>query len=197
MLRIRGEGGCRLRVPSSDIIWDGGVEIKLCSAENEARALLGSPSAAPAAQGFQRPPSLSWLPDGAAHPDGYPAPPTAAEDPSTGPKQTLVTLESPQQQQQPAVVATGAGELPSELVGQSSAHASGQLLMPVEQEDSGPGRPSADAEATQMELSPAPTISKWPQASPSSRRHSLHVWLHISSFRLGLSRLLQASRRSQ
>ncbi|XP_066470425.1 E3 ubiquitin-protein ligase HUWE1 isoform X2 [Tiliqua scincoides] len=96
------------------------------------------------------------LPDGAAHPDGYPVVPTAAEDTSAGPKQTLVTLESPQQQLQQA---TGAGELPSELVGQSSAQASGQLLMPVEQEDSGPGRPSTDAEATQMELSPAPTIT--------------------------------------
>uniref|UniRef100_A0A670KKC9 E3 ubiquitin-protein ligase HUWE1 n=1 Tax=Podarcis muralis TaxID=64176 RepID=A0A670KKC9_PODMU len=96
------------------------------------------------------------LPDGAAHPDGYPAVPAAAEDASAGPKQTLVTLESPQQQQQQV---TGAGELPSELAGQSNAQGSGQLLMPVEQEDSGPGRPSTDAEATQMELSPAPTIT--------------------------------------
>ncbi|KAM6469549.1 E3 ubiquitin-protein ligase HUWE1-like [Liasis olivaceus] len=96
------------------------------------------------------------LPDGATHPDGYPAVSTAAKDTSAGPKQTLVTLESPQQQQQQA---TGAGELPSELVGQSTAQASGQLLMPVEQEDSGPGRLSTDAEATQMELSPAPTIT--------------------------------------
>uniref|UniRef100_A0A670YEI1 E3 ubiquitin-protein ligase HUWE1 n=1 Tax=Pseudonaja textilis TaxID=8673 RepID=A0A670YEI1_PSETE len=96
------------------------------------------------------------LPDGATHPDGYPAVSAAAKDTSAGPKQTLVTLESPQQQQQQA---TGAGELPSELVGQSTAQASGQLLMPVEQEDSGPGRLSTDAEATQMELSPAPTIT--------------------------------------
>uniref|UniRef100_A0A670YLI6 HECT-type E3 ubiquitin transferase n=1 Tax=Pseudonaja textilis TaxID=8673 RepID=A0A670YLI6_PSETE len=103
-----------------------------------------------------QPPSLSWLPDGATHPDGYPAVSAAAKDTSAGPKQTLVTLESPQQQQQQA---TGAGELPSELVGQSTAQASGQLLMPVEQEDSGPGRLSTDAEATQMELSPAPTIT--------------------------------------
>uniref|UniRef100_A0ACB8ENN4 E3 ubiquitin-protein ligase huwe1 n=1 Tax=Sphaerodactylus townsendi TaxID=933632 RepID=A0ACB8ENN4_9SAUR len=95
------------------------------------------------------------LPDGAAHPDGYPAAPAATEDTSAGPNQTLVTLESPQQQQ----VATGAGELPSELVGESSVQASGQLLMPVEQEDTGPGRPGTDAEATQMELSPAPTIT--------------------------------------
>uniref|UniRef100_A0A8C5SY30 HECT-type E3 ubiquitin transferase n=1 Tax=Laticauda laticaudata TaxID=8630 RepID=A0A8C5SY30_LATLA len=103
-----------------------------------------------------QPPSLSWLPDGATHPDGYPAVSAATKDTSAGPKQTLVTLESPQQQQQQA---TGAGELPSELVGQSTAQASGQLLMPVEQEDSGPGRLSTDAEATQMELSPAPTIT--------------------------------------
>lgn len=119
---------------------------------------------------LRQPPSLSWLPDGAAHPDGYPAVPAAAEDASAGPKQTLVTLESPQQQQQQV---TGAGELPSELAGQSNAQGSGQLLMPVEQEDSGPGRPSTDAEATQMELSPAPTISKWPQASPCSRCYPL------------------------
>ncbi|XP_013917131.1 PREDICTED: E3 ubiquitin-protein ligase HUWE1-like [Thamnophis sirtalis] len=97
------------------------------------------------------------LPDGATHPDGYPAVSAAAKDTSAGSKQTLVTLESPQQQQQQQ--ATGAGELPSELVGQSTAQASGQLLMPVEQEDSGPGRLSTDAEATQMELSPAPTIT--------------------------------------
>lgn len=113
---------------------------------------------------LSQPSSLSWLPDGAAHPDGYPMVPTAAEDTSAGPKQTLVTLESPQQQLQQAT-----GELPSELLGESSTQASGQLLMPVEQEDSGPGRPSTDAEATQMELSPAPTISKWPQASLCSR----------------------------
>lgn len=118
-----------------------------------------------------KPPSLSCLPGGASHPDDYPAVPTAAEDTSAGPKQTLVTLENPQQQQQQQQ-ATGAGELPSELVGQSSAQASGQLLMPVEQDDSGPGRPSTDAEATQMELSPAPTISKWPRTSPCSSCYS-------------------------
>uniref|UniRef100_A0A803T9A2 HECT-type E3 ubiquitin transferase n=1 Tax=Anolis carolinensis TaxID=28377 RepID=A0A803T9A2_ANOCA len=94
------------------------------------------------------------LPDGATHPDGFPVVSTAAEDTLAGARQTLVTLENPQQQQQ----AAGTGELPSELVGQSSAQSSGQLLMPVEQEDSGPWRPSTDAEATQMELSPAPTI---------------------------------------
>uniref|UniRef100_A0A803TFG8 HECT-type E3 ubiquitin transferase n=1 Tax=Anolis carolinensis TaxID=28377 RepID=A0A803TFG8_ANOCA len=95
------------------------------------------------------------LPDGATHPDGFPVVSTAAEDTLAGARQTLVTLENPQQQQQ----AAGTGELPSELVGQSSAQSSGQLLMPVEQEDSGPWRPSTDAEATQMELSPAPTIT--------------------------------------
>uniref|UniRef100_A0A803T356 HECT-type E3 ubiquitin transferase n=1 Tax=Anolis carolinensis TaxID=28377 RepID=A0A803T356_ANOCA len=93
--------------------------------------------------------------DGATHPDGFPVVSTAAEDTLAGARQTLVTLENPQQQQQ----AAGTGELPSELVGQSSAQSSGQLLMPVEQEDSGPWRPSTDAEATQMELSPAPTIT--------------------------------------
>uniref|UniRef100_A0A8C3HVR6 HECT, UBA and WWE domain containing E3 ubiquitin protein ligase 1 n=1 Tax=Chrysemys picta bellii TaxID=8478 RepID=A0A8C3HVR6_CHRPI len=92
------------------------------------------------------------LSDAAGRTDGFPAAPPAAEGPSAGPKQTLVTLETPQ----PAAVG---GELPPELAGQPSTEASRQLLVPAEQEDSGPGRPNADAEATQMELSPAPTIT--------------------------------------
>ncbi|XP_073177606.1 E3 ubiquitin-protein ligase HUWE1 isoform X5 [Lepidochelys kempii] len=92
------------------------------------------------------------LSDVASRTDGFPATPPTAEGPSTGPKQTLVTLETPQP-------ATAGGELPPELTGQPSTDASRQLLVPAEQEDSGPGRPSADAEATQMELSPAPTIT--------------------------------------
>uniref|UniRef100_A0A8C3HWY2 E3 ubiquitin-protein ligase HUWE1 n=1 Tax=Chrysemys picta bellii TaxID=8478 RepID=A0A8C3HWY2_CHRPI len=96
-------------------------------------------------------PSLP-APDAAGRTDGFPAAPPAAEGPSAGPKQTLVTLETPQ----PAAVG---GELPPELAGQPSTEASRQLLVPAEQEDSGPGRPNADAEATQMELSPAPTIT--------------------------------------
>ncbi|XP_034648647.1 E3 ubiquitin-protein ligase HUWE1 [Trachemys scripta elegans] len=92
------------------------------------------------------------LSDAAGRTDGFPAAPPAAEGPSAGPKQTLVTLETPQ----PAAVG---GELPPELAGQPSTEASHQLLVPAEPEDSGPGRPNADAEATQMELSPAPTIT--------------------------------------
>ncbi|XP_030403213.1 E3 ubiquitin-protein ligase HUWE1 isoform X7 [Gopherus evgoodei] len=92
------------------------------------------------------------LSDAAGRTDGFPAAPPAAEGPSVGPKQTLVTLETPQP-------AAAGGELPPELAGQPSTEASRQLLVPAEQEDSGPGRPSADAEATQMELSPAPTIT--------------------------------------
>ncbi|XP_050783124.1 LOW QUALITY PROTEIN: E3 ubiquitin-protein ligase HUWE1 [Gopherus flavomarginatus] len=92
------------------------------------------------------------LSDAAGRTDGFPAAPPAAEGPSLGPKQTLVTLETPQP-------AAAGGELPPELARQPSTEASRQLLVPAEQEDSGPGRPSADAEATQMELSPAPTIT--------------------------------------
>ncbi|KAM9113408.1 E3 ubiquitin-protein ligase HUWE1 isoform 2-T2 [Pangshura tecta] len=92
------------------------------------------------------------LSDAAGRTDGFPAPPPAAEGPSASPKQTLVTLETPQP-------AAAGGELPPELAGLPSTEASRQLLVPAEQEDSGPGRPSADAEATQMELSPAPTIT--------------------------------------
>ncbi|KAM7134001.1 E3 ubiquitin-protein ligase HUWE1-like isoform 2-T2 [Macrochelys suwanniensis] len=92
------------------------------------------------------------LSDAAGRTDGFPAAPPAAEGPAAGPKQTLVTLETPQP-------AAAGGELPPELAGQPGAEASHQLLVPAEQEDSGPGRPSADAEATQMELSPAPTIT--------------------------------------
>ncbi|XP_067408206.1 E3 ubiquitin-protein ligase HUWE1 isoform X2 [Emydura macquarii macquarii] len=75
--------------------------------------------------------------------------PPSAEGPSAGPSQTLVTLETPQ-------LAAAGGELPPALAGQPGAEA---LRQPLEQEDSGPGRPGADAEATQMELSPAPTIT--------------------------------------
>ncbi|XP_043357429.1 E3 ubiquitin-protein ligase HUWE1 isoform X1 [Dermochelys coriacea] len=92
------------------------------------------------------------LSDVASRTDGFPATPPTTEGPSAGPKQTLVTLETPQP-------ATAGGELPPELTGQPSTDASRQLLVPAEQEDLGPGRSSADAEATQMELSPAPTIT--------------------------------------
>ncbi|XP_074873486.1 E3 ubiquitin-protein ligase HUWE1 isoform X2 [Carettochelys insculpta] len=90
--------------------------------------------------------------DAAGRTDGFPAAQSDTEGPSAGPKQALVTLETPQ-------AAVPSEELPPELAGQPSTEASCQLLVPAEQEDSGPGRPSADAEATQMELSPAPTIT--------------------------------------
>ncbi|EMP26944.1 E3 ubiquitin-protein ligase HUWE1 [Chelonia mydas] len=79
----------------------------------------------------------------------------AVPTPNTATEQSLSaadTLETPQP-------ATAGGDLPPELTGQPGTDASRQLLVPAEQEDLGPGRPSADAEATQMELSPAPTIT--------------------------------------
>ncbi|XP_038603573.1 E3 ubiquitin-protein ligase HUWE1 isoform X3 [Tachyglossus aculeatus] len=94
------------------------------------------------------------LSDRTPRPDSYPSAASSAEGTSAGPKQTLVTLEAAQQQPPPSM-----GELPQELQVPPGAEASAQLLMPVEQEDLGPGRPSGETEATQMELSPAPTIT--------------------------------------
>ncbi|XP_028923932.1 E3 ubiquitin-protein ligase HUWE1 isoform X2 [Ornithorhynchus anatinus] len=94
------------------------------------------------------------LSDRTPRPDNYPSAASSAEGTSAGPKQTHVTLETSQQQPPPSM-----GELPQELQVPPGAEASTQLLMPVEQEDLGPGRPSGETEATQMELSPAPTIT--------------------------------------
>uniref|UniRef100_A0A2K5QGS8 E3 ubiquitin-protein ligase HUWE1 n=1 Tax=Cebus imitator TaxID=2715852 RepID=A0A2K5QGS8_CEBIM len=97
--------------------------------------------------------------DGTPMPDSYPTTPSSTDAATSESKDTLGTLQS--SQQQPTLPTPPAlGEVPQEL--QSPAGEGGsstQLLMPVEPEELGPTRPSGEAETTQMELSPAPTIT--------------------------------------
>ncbi|XP_011943522.1 PREDICTED: E3 ubiquitin-protein ligase HUWE1 isoform X10 [Cercocebus atys] len=99
------------------------------------------------------------LSDGTPMPDSYPTTPSSTDAATSESKETLGTLQS--SQQQPTLPTPPAlGEVPQEL--QSPAGEGGsstQLLMPVEPEELGPTRPSGEAETTQMELSPAPTIT--------------------------------------
>uniref|UniRef100_A0A8C0L5F5 E3 ubiquitin-protein ligase HUWE1 n=1 Tax=Canis lupus dingo TaxID=286419 RepID=A0A8C0L5F5_CANLU len=97
--------------------------------------------------------------DGTPMPDSYPTTPSSTDAATSESKDTLVTLQ-PSQQQQTLPPPPALGEIPQEL--QSPAGEGGsstQLLMPVEPEELGPTRPSGEAETTQMELSPAPTIT--------------------------------------
>ncbi|KAM7044740.1 E3 ubiquitin-protein ligase HUWE1 isoform 11-T14 [Molossus nigricans] len=99
------------------------------------------------------------LSDGTPMPDSYPTTPSTDAATSES-KETHVTLQ-PSQQQPTLPPPPALGEIPQEL--QSPAGDGGnsaQLLMPVEPEELGPTRPSGEAETTQMELSPAPTISR-------------------------------------
>ncbi|XP_073919994.1 E3 ubiquitin-protein ligase HUWE1 isoform X11 [Castor canadensis] len=99
------------------------------------------------------------LSDGTPMPDSYPTTPSSTDAATSESKEPLGTLQP--SQQQPALPPPPAlGEVPQEL--QSPAGEGGsstQLLMPVESEELGPTRPSGEAETTQMELSPAPTIT--------------------------------------
>ncbi|XP_032964778.1 E3 ubiquitin-protein ligase HUWE1 isoform X10 [Rhinolophus ferrumequinum] len=100
------------------------------------------------------------LSDGTPMPDSYPTTPSSTDAATSESKETLVTLQ-PSQQQPTLPPPPALGEIPQEL--QSPAGEGGsstQLLMPVEPEELGPTRPSGEAETTQMELSPAPTISR-------------------------------------
>ncbi|XP_022347929.1 E3 ubiquitin-protein ligase HUWE1 isoform X10 [Enhydra lutris kenyoni] len=100
------------------------------------------------------------LSDGTPMPDSYPTTPSSTDAATSESKDTLVTLQ-PSQQQQTLPPPPALGEIAQEL--QSPAGEGGsstQLLMPVESEELGPTRPSGEAETTQMELSPAPTISR-------------------------------------
>ncbi|XP_072599533.1 E3 ubiquitin-protein ligase HUWE1 isoform X15 [Vulpes vulpes] len=99
------------------------------------------------------------LSDGTPMPDSYPTTPSSTDAATSESKDTLATLQ-PSQQQQTLPPPPALGEIPQEL--QSPAGEGGsstQLLMPVEPEELGPTRPSGEAETTQMELSPAPTIT--------------------------------------
>lgn len=93
-------------------------------------------------------------------PDSYPTTPSSADAATSESKEAGVTLQP--SQQQPALPAPPTlGEIAQEL--QSAAGEGGnsaQLLMPVEPVELGTTRPSGEGETTQMELSPAPTISE-------------------------------------
>nr|XP_012602058.1 E3 ubiquitin-protein ligase HUWE1 isoform X6 [Microcebus murinus] len=97
------------------------------------------------------------LSDGTPMPDSYPTTPTDAAISES--KETLDTLQ-PSQQQLTLPPPPALGEVPQELPSPAGEGGSStQLLMPVEPEELGPTRPSGEAETTQMELSPAPTIT--------------------------------------
>ncbi|XP_077002926.1 E3 ubiquitin-protein ligase HUWE1 isoform X12 [Tamandua tetradactyla] len=100
------------------------------------------------------------LSDGTPMPDSYPTTPSSADATTSESKDTLVVLQ-PSEQQPTLPPPPALGDIPQELqspVGEGDS--STQVLMPVEPEELGPTRPSGEAETTQMELSPAPTISR-------------------------------------
>uniref|UniRef100_A0A8C7CCR7 E3 ubiquitin-protein ligase HUWE1 n=1 Tax=Neovison vison TaxID=452646 RepID=A0A8C7CCR7_NEOVI len=99
------------------------------------------------------------LSDGTPMPDSYPTTPSSTDAATSESKDTLVTLQ-PSQQQQTLPPPPALGEIAQELQSpDGEGGSSAQLLMPVESEELGPTRPSGEAETTQMELSPAPTIT--------------------------------------
>ncbi|XP_054421700.1 E3 ubiquitin-protein ligase HUWE1 isoform X8 [Pteronotus mesoamericanus] len=100
------------------------------------------------------------LSDGTPMPDSYPTTPSSTDAATSESKDTLVTLQ-PSQQQPTLPPPPALGEIPQELQSPSGEGGnSAQLLMPVEPEELGSTRPSGETETTQMELSPAPTISR-------------------------------------
>ncbi|XP_068104390.1 E3 ubiquitin-protein ligase HUWE1 isoform X4 [Hyperolius riggenbachi] len=97
---------------------------------------------------------LSLSDDGSSRPENFPTAPSSAEGTPTSPE--LVPLDSSLRTHPPEAALA---DFPQSLHSETGPEDTGQLLMPTEPEDSGPGRPSAEGEATQMELSPAPTIT--------------------------------------
>uniref|UniRef100_A0A8D2GI14 E3 ubiquitin-protein ligase HUWE1 n=1 Tax=Urocitellus parryii TaxID=9999 RepID=A0A8D2GI14_UROPR len=99
------------------------------------------------------------LSDGTPMPDSYPTTPSSTDAATSESKETLGTLQ-PSQQQPALPPPPSLGEVPQDLQSPTGeGGSSAQLLMPVESEELGPTRPSGEAETTQMELSPAPTIT--------------------------------------
>uniref|UniRef100_A0A8C5R785 HECT-type E3 ubiquitin transferase n=1 Tax=Leptobrachium leishanense TaxID=445787 RepID=A0A8C5R785_9ANUR len=92
--------------------------------------------------------------DGSGQPENFPTAPSSAEGTPTSPE--LVPLDPSLRSLPPEA---SLAELPQGLQTDSGVGDIGQLLMPTDQEESGPGRPNMEADATQMELSPAPTIT--------------------------------------
>ncbi|XP_060039488.1 E3 ubiquitin-protein ligase HUWE1 isoform X10 [Erinaceus europaeus] len=100
------------------------------------------------------------LSDGTPIPESYPTTPSSSDGATAESKETLVTLQ-PSQQQPTLPPPPALGEIPQELQSPTAeGGGSTQLLMPVEPDELGPTRSSGEAETTQMELSPAPTISR-------------------------------------
>ncbi|XP_063288562.1 E3 ubiquitin-protein ligase HUWE1 isoform X2 [Pelobates fuscus] len=92
--------------------------------------------------------------DASGNPENFPTAPSSAEGTPTSPE--LVPLDPTLRSHPPEA---SLAELPQSLQIESGADDGGQLLMPTDQEESGPGRPNIEGDATQMELSPAPTIT--------------------------------------
>lgn len=94
-------------------------------------------------------------------PDSYPTTPSSTDAATSESKEANVTLQP--SQQQPTLPAPPAlGEIAQELQSPTGEGGnSAQLLMPVEPVELGTTRPSGEGETTQMELSPAPTISEY------------------------------------
>ncbi|XP_075041003.1 E3 ubiquitin-protein ligase HUWE1 isoform X9 [Mixophyes fleayi] len=97
---------------------------------------------------------LSLAEDGSGRPENFPTAPSSAEGTPTSPE--LVPLDPSLRAHPPEAVLA---DLPQSLHAESGAEDTGQLLIPSEEEESGPGRSNAEGDATQMELSPAPTIT--------------------------------------
>ncbi|XP_049623089.1 E3 ubiquitin-protein ligase HUWE1 isoform X3 [Suncus etruscus] len=99
------------------------------------------------------------LSDGTPMPDGYLTTPSSADTAASESRDTIATLQ-PSQQLPTVPIPPALGEIPQEILSPAGeGGSSAQLLMPVESEELAPTRPSGEAETTQMELSPAPTIT--------------------------------------
>nr|KAF6359890.1 HECT, UBA and WWE domain containing E3 ubiquitin protein ligase 1 [Myotis myotis] len=100
------------------------------------------------------------LSDGTPMPDSYPTTPSSTDAATSESKEASVTLQP--SQQQPTLPAPPAlGEIAQELQSPTGEGGnSAQLLMPIEPGELVTTRPSGEGETTQMELSPAPTISR-------------------------------------
>ncbi|XP_041430845.1 E3 ubiquitin-protein ligase HUWE1-like isoform X3 [Xenopus laevis] len=92
--------------------------------------------------------------DGSGHPENFPTAPSSAEGTPTSPE--IVRLDPTLRAHPPEATLA---QLPQGLPADSGTEDAGLQLMSSHQEDSGPGHPSTEGDATQMELSPAPTIT--------------------------------------
>ncbi|XP_053551446.1 E3 ubiquitin-protein ligase HUWE1 [Bombina bombina] len=91
--------------------------------------------------------------DAIGRPENFPTAPSSAEGTPSSPEFPL----DPSMHLRPPEATLA--EIPQGLQAESGTEDNSQRLMPTEPEESGPGRPSTEGESTQMELSPAPTIT--------------------------------------